>query len=108
VRWKLSNFATGSISRTPTGFACTLSAPAVAYVDGATHGIPMTFAFTTEVATSQASGVTASRQGARLDPTSGYVQLVAAGVHAADAETAPGKPFYVVLSGRVLGFDFQK
>jgi hypothetical protein len=32
---------------------------------------------------------------------------VTAGVNPNHAATAPGEPFYAVLSGRVLGFTFQ-
>lgn len=52
-------------------------------------------------------GMTA-REGARLDLASGYVQLVAAGVNVRRAATAPGAPFYAVLSGRIEGIEFLR
>jgi hypothetical protein len=86
---------------------CQLTAAAIAYVDGATDGIPMTLTFSTETLSASAKGHTAQRQGVRLDPASGYLQLVTAGVNPTHAATAPGEPFYAVLSGRILGFKFQ-
>jgi hypothetical protein len=74
VRWKLSSDATGSFSLSGTTLVCQLTAPAVAYVDGAETGIPMTFTFTTESLSASAKGHTAARQGERLDPASGYLQ----------------------------------
>ncbi len=108
VEWKLTSDATGTISRSGSSLVCQLTAPAAAYVDGSAAGIPWDFEFTTESSASSAKGITATRQGARMDPTSGYLQLVATGVHAKRAATAPGKPYYVVLSGRIVGFDFTK
>jgi hypothetical protein len=64
--------------------------------------VPFPLTFSTETATSQADGLVALRSGVRLDPTSGFIQLVAAGVSPAEAPTAPGKPFYAVLSGQIL------
>ncbi len=54
-----------------------------------------------------AIALTTERQGVRLDPASGYLQLVTAGVNPLHAATAPGNPFFAVLSGRILGFKFQ-
>ncbi len=108
VDWRLTSDATGTISGVGGALRCQLSAPAMAYVDGAKTGIPWSFEFTTETSGASAQGLTATRQGARLDPTSGYLQLVATGVHAMNAATAPGMPYYAVLSGRIVGVDFSK
>jgi hypothetical protein len=103
VAWRLSAPAVGTLVRSEGAYRCTLNVPAVAFVDGGDRGFPMTFQFTTEDASADAAGVTASREGARLDPRSGYLQLVAAGINPMHAASAPGKPFYVVLSGRLTG-----
>jgi hypothetical protein len=103
--WRLSSPAVGSLDRLDGAYRCDLSVPAVAFVDGGETGIPMTFQFTTESTSAEAAGVIASREGSRLDPRSGQVQLVAAGVNPTHAASAPGKPFYVVLSGRFTGIE---
>jgi hypothetical protein len=71
-------------------------------MEGTTSAVPFPLTFSTETATSRGDGLVASRSGVRLDPTSGFIQLVAAGVSPAEAPTAPGKPFYAVLSGQIL------
>lgn len=103
VTWKLSGDARGTLTVSGEEASLVLSAPLVAHVDGALDGIPFPMTFRTGMATASAAGVTASREGAKLDLRSGYVQLVAAGVNPRDAATAPGKPFYAVLSGQVRG-----
>jgi hypothetical protein len=106
VQWALPSAATGTLRRSPAGIQAELDVDAVAYVEGGSpNGIPFSFHFTTERAEAQAGAFSASRTGARIDPKSGYVQLVAAGIHPSDAATAPGKPFYVVLSGAIQGLD---
>lgn len=107
VAWKLAGDATGVLTLSGSELVCELTAPAVAYVDGAAEGIPMTLSFTTETLAASAKGFTAQRQGVRGDPASGYLQLVSAGVNPTNAATAPGNPFYAVLSGRIVGFKFQ-
>lgn len=104
VEWRLSADAIGIISRTESGAVFQITAPAVAHVDGNSSGIPMTLTFSTETLTATAKEVTAQRQGVRLDRESGYLQLVAANVNPIHAATAPGHPFYAILSGRILGF----
>ena len=104
--WRLSAPAVGRLERSEGSYRCVLNVPALAFVDGRETGIPMTFEFTTEAASAQAAGVVASREGSRIDPRSGQVQLVAAGVNPTHAASAPGKPFYVVLSGRFTGIAF--
>jgi hypothetical protein len=106
VVWRLSAPAVGRLEGSDGTYRCVLSVPAVAFVDGEKSGLPMTFEFTTENASAQAAGVVAARQGSRVDARSGQVQLVAAGVNPNHAATAPGKPFYVVLSGRFTGIAF--
>jgi hypothetical protein len=108
VQWRLGGPATGEVVKSGGTFVATLQAPALAYVDGASDGISMALSFSTETANATAAGLTASRQGVPLDPASGYLQLVAAGVNPSHAATAPGKPFYAVLSGRIVGVDFSK
>jgi len=107
VEWKLSGDATGALSTSGGELVCQLVAPAVAYVDGSSEGIPMTLTFSTETLSASAKGLTAQRQGVRLDPSSGYLQLVTAEVNPLHAATAPGNPFFAVLSGRIVGFKFQ-
>lgn len=108
VQWRLTSDATGTIAKSGTSLVCQLSAPAMAFVDGSKTGVPWSFEFTTEGSSASAQGFTAARQGARMDPQTGYLQLVATGVHANQAATAPGKPYYAVLSGRIVGVDFSK
>ena len=107
VAWKLSADATGIFSTSGAELVCQLTAPAIAYVDGSTSGIPITLTFSTEALSASAKGLTAQRQGVRLEPASGYLQLVTASVNPLHAATAPGNPFFAVLSGRILGFKFQ-
>lgn len=106
VLWRLSASASGRLDHTEGVYRCVLNVPAVAFVEGRETGIPMSFEFTTETASAQAAGVVASREGSRIDPRSGQVQLVAAGVNPTHAASAPGKPFYAVLSGRFTGIAF--
>jgi len=107
VAWKLSADATGVITANGGELVCQLTAPAIAYVDEDEGGIPMTLTFSTETLSAAAKGFTAERQGVRVDPGSGYVQLVTAAVNPLHAATAPGNPFVAVLSGRIVGFSFQ-
>jgi hypothetical protein len=107
VAWKLSADATGMLTASGAELVGQLTAPAIAYVDGDDNGISMTLTFSTETLSASAKGLTAERQGVRLDPASGYLQLVAAEVNPLHAATAPGNPFFAVLSGRIVGFDFQ-
>lgn len=107
VLWKLTSDATGGLSVSGAEVVCQLTAAAIAHVDGDPNGIPMTLTFSTETLSASAKGHTAQRQGVRLDPASGYLQLVTAGVNPTHAATAPGEPFYAVLSGRILGFKFE-
>jgi hypothetical protein len=102
VRWALSAPAVGQLTVTEQGGSCRIEAPLVAHVEGADSSVPFPLTFSTETATSRGDGLVASRTGVRLDPTSGFIQLVAAGVSPAEAPTAPGKPFYAVLSGQIL------
>ena len=102
VRWTLSRPATGSLTVTKEGGSCRIDAPLVAHPEGMDVAIPFSLTFTTETATSEGDGVVASRTGVRLDPASGFLQLVAAGFSPSGALTAPGKPFYAVLSGQIL------
>ena len=102
VAWKLARPATGELTVSGGAASCRIDAPLVAYVDGAAQGVPFPLAFSTESAQSQAESLVASAQGVKLDLASGALQLVAAGVSPADAPTAPGKPFYVILSGQIL------
>jgi len=102
VRWTLSAPAVGQLTLTDQGGSCRIEAPLVAHVVGENSSVPFPLTFSTETATSQADGLVASRSGVRLDPASGFIQLVAAGVSPAEAPTAPGKPFYAVLSGQIL------
>jgi hypothetical protein len=103
VVWRLSGPATGTLSRSINGIDCVLSAPLVAYVDGSRTGIDFPLTFTTAPVSVRAAGLVAATQGVRLDAASGQLQLVAAGVSPIGAATAPGKPFYVVLSGQLSG-----
>lgn len=101
VEWRLPEPATGAVEITRDGIVWKITAPLRAYVGGATEGIEFPLRFTTEIASSTGDGLRALRRGKRLDQRSGHLQLVAAGVSPGDAATAPGKPFYVVLSGRL-------
>jgi hypothetical protein len=101
VRWTLSAPATGELVLSGGTASCSIRAPLVAHVEGRGE-VPFPLSFTTEAATSSAGGLTAAVEGSRFDPASGSLQLVAAGVNPTHAKTAPGKPFYVVLSGRVV------
>ncbi len=103
VKWRLSSLATGVVTVGPSGISCQLSAPLAAYVDGSSDAFPFPLTFTTESSSSSNNGMTATQTGIRLDPQSGFLQLVATGVSPETAPTAPGEPFYVVASGRVLG-----
>lgn len=107
VVWKLTADATGVATRSGAALACQLTAPAIAYVDGDADGIPMTLTFSTETLRASAKGFTAQREGVRLDPASGYVQLITAEVNPLHAATAPGNPFFAVLSGRIVDFAFE-
>ena len=100
AEWKLSGPATGTLSLDGEKASMTISAPLAAYVDGSRKGIAFPLTFTTENVESRSADLVASRKGARLDRDSGVLQLVAAGVSPPTAASSPGKPFYVVLSGR--------
>ena len=102
VRWTLSAPAIGQLTLTDQGGSCRIEAPLVAHVVGANSAVPFPLTFSTETETSRRDGLVASRTGVRLDPTSGFIQLVAAGVSPGGAPTAPGTPFYAVLSGQIL------
>jgi len=102
VQWKLGGVASGTLTVWDGKGRADITVPLVAYVDGSDVGFPFPLTFTTETTVAMASGVTASREGARLDPSSGVIQLVAAGVSPPTAPTAPGKPFYVVVSGQII------
>jgi hypothetical protein len=103
VVWRLGEVAQGMLTVSGGQASVSLNAPLVAHVEGSEGGIPFPLSFTTGVASKQAQGVTATREGARLDLATGYVQLVAAGVSPEGALTAPGMPFIAVLSGSVVG-----
>jgi hypothetical protein len=107
VRWTLSGPAAGSLTLTEEGGTCRIQAPLVAHPEGADAAIPFPLTFSTGAATSQGDGLVASRTGVRLDPASGFIQLVAAGVSPAGAPTAPGKPFYAVLSGQIIDLPLE-
>lgn len=102
VRWTLSAPAVGQLTLSKGAGSCRIEAPLVAHVEGTDSSVPFPLTFSTETASSQADGFVASRAGVRLDPASGFLQLVAAGVSPAGAPTAPGKPFYAVLSGQIV------
>jgi hypothetical protein len=102
VRWTLSGPALGQLTLTDQGGSCRIEAPLVAHVEGGDSSVPFPLTFSTETASSQGDGLVASRTGVRLDSASGFIQLVAAGVSPEGAPTAPGKPFYAVLSGQIL------
>ena len=102
VRWTLSAPAVGQLTLTKEGGSCKIEAPLVAHVEGRSSSVPFPLTFSTETATSEADGLVASRKGARLEPASGFLQLVAAGISPEGAPTAPGKPFYAVLSGQIV------
>jgi hypothetical protein len=104
VKWRLSHDATGSLRRVRgEGLSVAITLPLVAHVDGAREGVAFPLTFTTEQVSHTAMGTVASREGAKLDPTSGYLQLVAAGASPAGAKTAPGEPFVAVVSARIEG-----
>lgn len=107
VRWTLSAPAAGQLTLTNGGGSCRIEAPLVAHVEGMNSSVPFPLTFSTENASSQGDGLVASRTGVRLDPASGFLQLVAAGVSPEDAPTAPGKPFYAVLSGQIVDLPQQ-
>lgn len=102
VRWKLADAARGTLTSTESGLMCTIHAPLIAHLDGAPDGVSFPLTFTTERSSRAAGTLVASREGVRLDPKSGYVQLVATGLNPLHADTAPGSPFTAVLSGRFL------
>jgi hypothetical protein len=103
IQWRLSAPAKGTITRDGETLRCTLEAPLMAKRDDAPGEVAFPLTFTTETSTATAKGLTASREGVRLDPASGYLQLVATGVNPVHAETAPGEPFVAVLSGVLRG-----
>lgn len=103
VKWRLSSDATGQLTNAAGGARLDLSAPLVAYVDGASRGIPFPMSFTTESSSAARAGVSASVRGVKVDAASGFVQLVATGISPDGAATAPGKPFYAILSGQISG-----
>lgn len=99
VEWRLEGPARGTFVRDGSSLRGSITAPLVAHVGGSAEGIPIPLTFTTEVARRDAKDLVAEREGMRLDPRSGYIQMVAAGVNPAHAATAPGEPFVAVLSG---------
>lgn len=104
VRWRLGAAATGVLRLQSDGtVSASIDAPLVAYTDDGAEGAPFPLRFTTGAAASRAGGEVAATDGMRLDPRSGAIQLVATGVSPAEAATAPGKPFYAVLSGQLRG-----
>jgi hypothetical protein len=107
VRWELRSDARGVCRLDGPSLACQLVAPGDAFVQGNSGSIPMTLTFTTETLSASSNGLTTERQGVRLDPTTGYLQLVTVGVNPLHATTAPGSPFFAVLSGRIVGFRFR-
>jgi hypothetical protein len=66
-----------------------------------TSGKPMyvPVSFTTELASKSSALTEASRDGARLDPNSRFVQLAGVGEVPPEFGRMGGEPFYVVLSG---------
>jgi hypothetical protein len=103
IQWRLAAPAKGTITRDGETLRCTLEAPLLAKRDDTPGEVELPLTFTTETTTATAKGLTASREGVRLDATSGYLQLVATGVNPVHAETAPGEPFVAVLSGVLRG-----
>lgn len=102
VRWTLSGAAVGQLTLTSGGGSCSIEAPLVAHVEGTDSSVPFPLTFSTETVTSEGDGAVVSETGVRLDPASGFMQLVAAGVSPEGALTAPGKPFYAILSGLMI------
>ena len=102
MRWTLSGPAVGQLTLTDEGGICSIEAPLVAHVEGADTSVPFPLSFSTGTVTSQGDGSVVSQTGVRLDPASGFLQLVAAGVSPEGALTAPGKPFYAILSGLMI------
>jgi hypothetical protein len=107
VLWRLRSDAHGICRADGPTRVCQLVAPGEAFVEGRPAGIPMTLTFSTEELTASGAGRTARREGVRLEPTSGYLQLVAVGINPPHAATAPGSPFFAVLSGRIVGVLFD-
>lgn len=100
VEWRLSADAKGFCTVVSGSASCVIDAPLEARPENG-DPTPFPMRFSTQRAQATSDGVVAARDGAALDLTSGYLQLVAAGVSPAGAPTAPGKPFYAVLSGRI-------
>ncbi len=101
--WGLASLATGTAKR--KGKSVDIDVDVVASITVSGEGTPAQFPlqFTTGTTTASRGSVTVSRTGVPLDTGSGYVQLVASGVNSDRAPTAPGKPFYIVLSGTMSG-----
>lgn len=102
VRWRLGSAAVGTIELQGDVASITLTAPLVAEPSGSEAKIAFPLVFTTAQSRRESDGVTAEREGAKLDLASGYVQLVATGLNPSNASTAPGKPFVAVLSGVMI------
>ncbi|MCP5060112.1 MAG: hypothetical protein GY937_25700 [bacterium] len=103
AKWSMSSGAAGSLKRGPSGFDLEIDVVASIKVAGSKGLTTFPLHFTSKSTSSTRGKVEASRQGVPLDPASGYVQLVASAVNGDFAPTAPGKPFYVVLSGQITG-----
>jgi hypothetical protein len=101
VEWRLTADAKGSCALGSGAAACVIDAPLEARPEGGGDSMRFRMRFSTLRAEAMSDGVVAARDGAPLDLGSGYLQLVAAGVSPTGAPTAPGKPFYAVLSGRI-------
>jgi hypothetical protein len=103
VRATLANDAGGRCTLSDEGFHCSLHAvfSVSSSRDAEPVRIPVTF--TSRVGGKSAGLVSTGRAGAPLDAESGYLQLVGLGEGPLGSAIGSGEPFYVVLSGRVVG-----
>lgn len=79
----------------------TLKLQVTGSIDGRAVNLPVVISLTTGHAEKLAGTELAAIDGVPLDPSSGQIQLVAVGINPAGLGPISGRPYYVVLSGRV-------
>lgn len=98
VKWTLMERAVGTATFVNGQADVTISARFLAQSLDSSREVQHSLSFTTRVTQTERGDLEVEREGVPLDPSSGYVQLVASASDPPRSEH--GIPFFVVLSGR--------
>ena len=109
VEWSLSSKASGYLALADGVATCRISVPLIARVEGEKEETAVPLTFTTERADrlggtkEPAKDALVARSGSKLEPETGVVELVAAGLDPATSDGEVPKSSFTTLRGRVIG-----